>query len=233
MQKSIEKSHFDHLPHATNIYGKFQKFGLEDDGFNDVERLQCALNFVMPSDAAESFASRLIEHFGSLKEVLDAKTDKVLEVDERFKDHASYLNFLKAFAVHYTFLNIRRGDLLSSPKMVYDYFITLLSGEPVEKFCMLTLNSGNRLIKSIVLATGIVNKAMIHPRKVVEQALDSNAVAVILAHNHPGGNTKVSEADISTTKCIRDSLKAIDITLHDHIIVAGNRYLSFREEGFL
>jgi DNA repair protein RadC len=80
---------------------------------------------------------------------------------------------------------------------------------------------------------GIVNQAVVYPRKVLENALKKKASAVILVHNHPSGHVKPSDADIRLTKTIQETAKILDIIVHDHIIIGENRFFSFREEGLI
>ena len=80
---------------------------------------------------------------------------------------------------------------------------------------------------------GVVNQAVVYPRQVLESALKKKASAIILAHNHPSGHVRPSDADIRLTKTIQETAKVLDILVHDHIIVGENRFFSFREEGLM
>ena len=77
---------------------------------------------------------------------------------------------------------------------------------------------------------GIVNQAVVYPRKVLENALKKKASAVILVHNHPSGHVKPSDADIRLTKTIQETARILDIIVHDHVIIGENKFFSFREE---
>jgi len=77
---------------------------------------------------------------------------------------------------------------------------------------------------------GIVNQAVVYPRKVLENALKKKASAVILVHNHPSGHVKPSDADIRLTKTIQETARILDIIVHDHVIIGENRFFSFRKE---
>ena len=80
---------------------------------------------------------------------------------------------------------------------------------------------------------GIVNQAVVYPRKVLKNALKKKASAVILVHNHPSGHVKPSDADIRLTKTIQETARILDIIVHDHVIIGENRFFSFREEGLI
>jgi DNA repair protein RadC len=108
-----------------------------------------------------------------------------------------------------------------------------LGGLKDERFCVIYLNAQNRMIDMDVIEEGIVNQAIVYPRKVLESALKRKASAIILVHNHPSGQVKPSDADIRLTHTIREAAKALDILVHDHLIVGENRFFSFREEGMI
>jgi DNA repair protein RadC len=80
---------------------------------------------------------------------------------------------------------------------------------------------------------GIVNQAVVYPKKVLENALKKKASAVILVHNHPSGHVKPSDANIRLTKTIQETARILDIIVHDHVIIGENRFFSFREEGLI
>ena len=106
-----------------------------------------------------------------------------------------------------------------------------LKGAHDEEFKTIFLNNRNRLLAIETMQTGTVNKSVIYPRKIVERALYNHAANVIIAHNHPGESLNPSEDDCKVTKIIRDALKTVDIILLDHIIIGGDSYFSFKENG--
>jgi DNA repair protein RadC len=95
------------------------------------------------------------------------------------------------------------------------------------------LNARNKIIKVETIQEGIVNQAVVYPRKVLEKALTHKASAIILVHNHPSGHVRPSDADIRLTRVLQDTARVMDIVLRDHLIVGENRFFSFREEGIL
>jgi len=113
-------------------------------------------------------------------------------------------------------------------------FLKSLQSADNEKFIALYLNAQNQLI-CIQVQTGIVNQAVVYPREVIRHALIVNASAIIMAHNHPSGSIRPSEADIRLTRTIADVAKSLDLKIHDHIIIAGDsdQFFSFREEGLM
>lgn len=95
------------------------------------------------------------------------------------------------------------------------------------------LDSQNRLIKTEIVSYGTINEAHVYPREIIKSVLSNNANAVILAHVHPGGSQRPSNADLDVTRKIIAALKTINVAVIDHIIVAGNSFVSLAEKGLL
>jgi DNA repair protein RadC len=123
------------------------------------------------------------------------------------------------------------GEQITSTKELLQ-FVHRLQDADIEKMIILYLDAQNQLI-CIQVINGTVNQAVVYPREVFKHALLSGASAVILVHNHPSGHPKPSDADIRLTKSIQESAKLFEILVHDHLIVAGERFFSFREEGLM
>ena len=104
-----------------------------------------------------------------------------------------------------------------------------LEARPYETLVMLALNPSNKVVGCFEVARGTVNESPVYIREIVTRALLSNAVSVILAHNHPGGSLRPSDADIHLTRQVKDALKLLSITLYDHIIVTSGGYYSMAE----
>jgi DNA repair protein RadC len=179
----------------------------------------------------KSQAEKLIEEFGSLKEVLDAEPEALSKfVSDK---ESSLINFVRECATLYLYLQIKEKPILSSPKLVSDYLSAQIGSSKIERLYALLLNNSNCLIKSVEIEVGTVNKAVIQPRRIAEIALFNHSSAMILAHNHPSGTLKPSQDDIDSTRTVKEALKTVDILLHDHIIIAQNDYFSFREFGLI
>ena len=98
---------------------------------------------------------------------------------------------------------------------------------------MASFNAQIQLINLEVLFRGTVNEAPVYPREAVKVALSNNANSVMFAHNHPGMSLKASLADIEATKSLKNAMNTVSIRVLDHIIVAGDSFLSFSEQGLL
>ncbi len=102
-----------------------------------------------------------------------------------------------------------------------------------EEFWILTLNRANRLIKKYQISQGGVAGTVADPKIIFKLAVSELASGIILAHNHPSGNLTASQADIDLTRKIREAGKLLEIQVLDHLIVAGQKYFSFADEGIL
>jgi DNA repair protein RadC len=125
------------------------------------------------------------------------------------------------------------SKLLNNSEVVSSYLRLNFAGEKNEVFAVLFLNSSHSLIAFEKLFYGTINEAAIYPRVVVQKALEHNAAAVIVAHNHPSGDCKPSFADQEITRRLKDALSLIDIRLIDHMVVTLQNTFSFAEHGLL
>jgi len=126
-----------------------------------------------------------------------------------------------------------RRRVLSDWQALLDYCHTTMSHRDTEQFRVLFLDTKNTLIADEAQAQGTVNHVPVYPREVAKRALELNASALILVHNHPSGDPTPSVADITMTQQINLACQALCLTLHDHIIIGKSQELSFRSEGLL
>ena len=129
--------------------------------------------------------------------------------------------------------HLQDTDVLSSPALVQEFLGHWLRDRPAECFAGLFVDNRNRVIAALELFRGTLNQTAVYPREVARAALRLNAAAVIFAHNHPSGIAEPSQADRLLTEALRSALAQTDVTVLDHLIVAGNRCVSFAERGWL
>jgi len=130
---------------------------------------------------------------------------------------------------------LKSGDKLSGSNDAADHLTVLLSHKPsIEQFAVIFLNAANCIITSKIMFKGSLTSSAVYPREIIKKALELDAAAIIVGHNHPSGQTKPSRDDIQITNKINDACRTVDIILHDHIIIAGkNGFYSFSDEGVL
>ncbi len=128
---------------------------------------------------------------------------------------------------------MQRETLLTSPDLVRQYLQARLGRSEREIFCVLFLDSQNRLISAEDLFQGTIDGASVYPREVVKAAMKHNAAAVVLCHNHPSCYLEPSQADVRITQRLKAALELIDVRVIDHFIVSGIDSVSFAERGLL
>jgi DNA repair protein RadC len=128
---------------------------------------------------------------------------------------------------------MRRGATLNSPRHVREYLTVKLGALDHEVFGVIFADNRHRVIEYVELFRGTIDGATVHPREVVKLALDKQAAAVILVHNHPSHVSEPSHADELITRRLRECLSIIDVRVLDHLIVAGSEVLSFAERGLI
>lgn len=124
-------------------------------------------------------------------------------------------------------------DVLRSPSEARRFLKDALAGRSYESFCVLFLDNRHRVLRFDEVFRGTIDGASVHPREIVKLVLAHNAAAVVFAHNHPSGNPEPSQSDELITRRLRDALALIDARVIDHVIVAGDRIVSFAERGLL
>jgi DNA repair protein RadC len=186
-------------------------------------------------DALE-LAHGLLAHAGSLRSLLLRET-RPRRRDARASGlgaarRARLAACLEIARRHYA-EPLRSMDALESPAATQRYLLALLRDRPYEVFCCLFLDTRHRLIACEELFRGTLDGASVHPREVVREALERQAAAVILAHNHPSGVAEPSQADELITHRLREALGLVEVRLLDHVIVGAGGCLSLAERGLL
>lgn len=128
---------------------------------------------------------------------------------------------------------VRRGTGLTCPRVTRDFLMIRLGSLCHEVFTLIYLDNHCRFIAAQDLFRGTIDRATIHPREVVKEALKHNAAKVILAHVHPSGFAEPTKADHYITERLKHALALVDIRVLDHVIVAGGETMSFAESGLL
>lgn len=125
------------------------------------------------------------------------------------------------------------GLILSSPSTIAEYYMEELRHQKQEQMKLLMLNTKTKLIGEADISKGTVNASLVSPRELFIEALNQEAVSIILIHNHPSGDPTPSKSDILLTKRVKDAGDLIGIELLDHIIIGNNCYISFSEQKMI
>ena len=130
-------------------------------------------------------------------------------------------------------LRLRRGRALTSPKEVFSHLQALLADYELEVFALLLLDNRHRVIVFHELFRGTLDGANVYPREVVKTALEHNAAATVLVHNHPSGDPEPSQADLTLTHKLQEALNLVGVRTLDHIVVGHEGCVSLAEQGYL
>lgn len=199
----------------------------------DYELLELVLFRSIPRCDVKPVASRLMENFGDFNRVLSAPIERLREVRGVGDMVAVDLKIVEAAAHRLSRARVLKKHVISSWDALLDYCHTAMSHRETEQFRILFLDRKNVLIADEEQAKGTVDHVPVYPREVVKRALDLNASALILVHNHPSGDPSPSEADIAMTRQVESAALALSITIHDHLIIGKSAEFSFRSAGYL
>jgi DNA repair protein RadC len=210
---------------------KLLKLGCE--ALSDAELLAIFLRTGIKGSSAVDLARILLNHFGNLRVLLNASERDFCQV--KGVGQAKYVQLQACIEMSKRFFaqKMDKIDTLNSVEQTKTFLLTKLRDQPQEVFAMLLLDSQHRLIKYRPMFYGTIDSASVYPRVLVKQALDDNAAAVILAHNHPSGIAEPSQADQHITQRIIAAMGLVDIKVLDHFVIGDGVAVSFAQRGLL
>ncbi len=224
MASSIHKGHRDRLKQ------RFLEEGL--DNFTDIQVLELLLFYAIPQKDTNPIAHALLDTFGTLSRVLEADV-KELKMVPGISDHSALLlSLVTQLARFYQVDCAQRVEVLTTLDACGAYLVPYFFGRSNETVFLLCLDAKCKVLCCKEVGEGSVNAASISIRKIVETALSANATTVIMAHNHPSGVALPSNEDVQTTRRVAAALRAVEVHLADHVIVAEGDYVSMIQSGY-
>jgi len=220
-----------HEGHRKRMRERYRKEGL--DGFADHEVLELLLFYGRARGDVNPLAHTLMDTFGSLKGVLEAKPDQLMAVHGLGEETATLISLMLPMFRRYNACLCRERRRFATRTEVKQFCKALLSGWRAERLYVIGLDADHQLLGQRLIAEGTTGGVQMQPRLVVEAALNLNARAVILCHNHPGGTPWPSVQDLNATAHINLLLGNLEIELLDHVIVAGDTAYSMDENNEL
>lgn len=218
-----------HKGHRDRLRRRFREEGLTH--FEDLHILELMLFHALPRRDTSPVAHALLKQFGSLAGVLDARTEDLMQVAGISENAALYLRMFPQVMQRYLHEQSAIGNILADTAQCGRYLLSCYFQEREEVVYLLCLDAKCKLLDCSLIHRGSVNSASVSVRKIVEQALRCNATSVVLSHNHVSGVALPSQEDLSPTQQLKTALDAVGITLTDHIIVAGDDFVSLRDTG--
>ncbi len=199
----------------------------------DYELLELVLFRSIPRKDVKPLARLLLDQFGDFNRVLTAPIERLQDVKGIGDAVITDLKILEAAAHRMARAKVMQRHVMSGWDALLDYCHTTMAHRETEQFRVFYLDRKNVLIADEEQAKGTVDHVPVYPREVAKRALELNASALILVHNHPSGDPTPSQADIHMTQRIQNACTALGITLHDHLIIGKSTELSFRSDGYL
>lgn len=219
-----------HWPRAQRPRERMLTQGAE--ALADAEVLAVLLRHGLPGLDAVGLARSLLAEFGGLQPLLAAEHDAFCARPGLGPARWAMLQAAQELVRRSTLEALRERDALANPEQVRRFLTLWLRDRPAESFIGLFVDTQNRVIAALELFRGTLSQTAVYPREVARHALRLNAAAVIFAHNHPSGLPEPSAADRLLTEALKAALSQIDVAVLDHLIIAGNRSLSFAERGW-
>lgn len=221
-----------HQGHRDRLRARFLAGGLQ--GFDPHTVLELLLFYARPRCDTNELAHRLMARFGSFDAVLDAPIEELVQVEGIGQRSALLIKMIPELGAYY--LNSRNGPatVLDSTEKAGAFFMPRFIGKRSEEVWIAALDDKRKLLRCAQVSDdGIVNAVRITVKRVVTEAVNSNATGVLMAHNHPGGVALPSASDKQMTWQVYQALRLINIQLLDHIIVAGDDFVSMADSGML
>lgn len=219
--------------HRARLRQRLTRTGGEN--LQDYELLEMILWAGNPRGDTKPLAKALLEAFGDdFAHVISAEPERLLEIKGLGETGVAALKSVEAAAIRLTRTKaMSSATVLSSWDTLVDYCKADMAYRKTEQFRVLFLDRKNKLIADELQQKGTVDHTPVYPREVVKRALQLEASALIMVHNHPSGDPMPSHADIEMTKLVRDAAKAVGVTLHDHLVIGKGQEISFRSAGLL
>ncbi|MBI6629357.1 RadC family protein [Pontibaca salina] len=217
--------------HRTRLRARFREGGA--GAMPDYELLELVLFRAIPRRDVKPLARELLDIFGDFNRVLTAPPERLKQVKGVGEAVITDLKIVEAAAHRMARARVMQRPIISSWNAILDYCHTTMAHRETEQFRVLYLDHKNTLIADEEQASGTVDHVPVYPREVAKRALELNASALILVHNHPSGDPTPSPSDIDMTAQIQAACTALGLTLHDHLIIGKSRELSFRAQGYL
>jgi DNA repair protein RadC len=228
-QAAVPRPHY--WGHRERLRERFRAGG--HAAMPEYELLELVLFNAIPRIDVKPLAKALLATFGDLNGVVAASEHRLLQVPGTTPRVHLQLKMVEALAHRMARARVIERSIISSWDALMTYCRTVMAYRDTEQFRILFLDRKNVLIADEAQAKGTVDHVPVYPREVAKRALELNASAIILVHNHPSGDPTPSQADISMTEQIDLACQAIGVVVHDHVVIGKGAEASFKSLGLL
>ena len=193
------------------------------------------LTLAIPRRDVKPLAKALIARFGSLRAIVDARSDDLLAIEGMTETSVFALKFLRSLIPIYLQPALTQSSLTDNPEILEQLWRARLGHENQEVFEIAHFDAGLRLLHDGIVthSRGSQDHSAVFPGEVIKQALKMNTYAIAFAHNHPSGDPTPSDQDKLLTRQLVLAATTVNIKVIDHLIISRDRCLSFRKEGLL
>jgi DNA repair protein RadC len=198
----------------------------------DYELLEVILFASNPRGDVKPIAKELLEQFGGFAAVISATPEALAAAGLGLAGIAAIKSVREA-ALRLMRAELQERPVVGSWDKLLDYCSAHIAHSKIEEFHVLFLDRKNTLIRHERQQRGTIDHTPVYPREVVKRALELQASALIMVHNHPSGDPTPSKADIAVTQDVKTAAAALGVTLHDHLIIGRNRHTSLRTLGLI
>ena len=196
------------------------------------ELLQIILGRGSAGESVSVTAQKLLSQFGSLEKLSEASIEELSSIKGIGPAKATQIKAVFEIGRRIsTQTPSYKSKELNNPKKVHKLIKNKLKDHHKEHFYIILLNSRNWSIAEV--SVGSLNASIVHPREVFSEAIKNKAASVIFVHNHPSGDPEPSEDDLEITKRLVDGGKILGIEVVDHVIVAKDKFMSFKEKKLI
>ena len=203
------------------------------EGFSDTEILELLMTYGSPLRDTKKVAKDLLEVFGSLKCVFEARPEQLMKVEGVGEVQATLISMAMPLSRVCAKCEMASPRQIANRRELENFCKSLLMGRRIEEFHVICVNAQCRIVGQRRIATGSLSEVSAYPRLVMETAIDYNAHSVFFCHNHPGGTCAPSAEDIATTQQLQRLLGGVGIVVLDHMIIAGAETYSMAQHGDL
>ena len=217
--------------HRLRLREKFLQGGLS--GFLDYEIVEILLTLGTPRKDCRKEARFLLQHFKSLRAVLEADRQELLQFRGLGPHNVFGLLLIREVSRRFLKERMMEKPVCHSSREVFDFLYHSLRDARKEKFKVLFLDAKNQILEEKTFFEGTVDTSAVYPREIFKQALLLHASSLIFIHNHPSGDPSPSINDKSITRELVQAGITMQIRILDHIIIGNNRYFSFADAGLL
>ncbi|WP_236860077.1 JAB domain-containing protein [Candidatus Formimonas warabiya] len=219
-----------HEGHRRRVKERYLTEGL--DSFTDHQVLEMLLFYCIPMKDTNEMAHKMVREFGSLAGLFEADPRDIGQRCGVSENTAILVSLIPSLARRYFKGKWGEKPVLNTPSKAGAYAVSLFVGRQYESFFVICLDAQNRVNYPALVHEGTVNEVPVYPRLILELVLRHQAHSVILTHNHPGGSLSPSQTDIEVTKAIISTLAPISVKVLDHIIVAGDQFISLKQKNY-